>query len=126
PPDVTRIKGMAPQLYLYRKAAQAPVELLQPGSVAHARDLVQLAYKPAGRPYGVIVSVDGRGRVTRHLPVEGALAAPLLPGPAMPLSQAFELDDAPAYERFHLVAADVPFAVDDVVQAAGRSAGAAR
>jgi hypothetical protein len=32
---------------------------------------VQLAYQAAGRHFGAIVSIDGRGVVTRHLPAAG-------------------------------------------------------
>jgi hypothetical protein len=119
--DVTRIKGLAPRLLLYRKApASAAPERLLPGSVARDRDLVQLAYQAAGRGYGVIVSVDGRGLVTRHLPVTGSQAAPLETGPPAPLRQAYQLDDAPAFEVFYLVTADEPFSVDSVVEAVRR------
>jgi AcrR family transcriptional regulator len=68
--DVTRIKGSAPRLALYRKGPGG-IEALPSGSVAHGRDLVQLSYQAAGRRYGVIVSVDGNGAITRHLPGGG-------------------------------------------------------
>jgi anti-sigma factor RsiW len=119
PPDVTRVKGLVPQLVLFRRAPSG-VERLAPGSVARDHDLVQLAYQAAGRHHGVIVSVDGRGTVTRHLPATGPLAAPLKAGAPVPLPEAYELDDAPGFERFYLVTADEPFAVEDVVAAVRR------
>ena len=116
-PDTrTRIKGLTPQLLLFRKAPSSEIERLLPGTSARHHDLVQLAYQAAGRRYGVIVSIDGRGLVTRHLPAAGAQAVPLKAGlPVLP--QAYELDDAPAFERFYLVAADAPFPVESVVAA---------
>ncbi len=111
--DETRVKGMAPYLMLFRKAA-AEVERLPPAASARPHDVVQLAYQAGARRYGVIVSVDGRGVVTRHLPLEGPRAAALTPGSPVPLAQSYELDDAPGFERFVLVAADEPFAVEQV------------
>jgi hypothetical protein len=111
--DVTRVKGITPYLLLYRKAA-SDVERLPPAAVARAHDVVQLAYQAGARRYGVILSVDGRGVVTRHLPVHGTDAAPLTPGRPVALSQSYELDDAPGFERFLLVTADEPFAVAGV------------
>jgi hypothetical protein len=116
PPALVGVKGLRPHLLLFRRAPTAEIERLPPGAAARAHDLVQLAYQGAGRRYGVIVSIDGRGLVTRHLPPRGPAAAALKPG-AVALSQAYELDDAPACERFYLVAADAPFAVGEVVEA---------
>jgi hypothetical protein len=117
--DETRVKGITPYLLLYRKAA-ADVERLPPAAVARPHDVVQLAYQAGARRYGVILSVDGRGVVTRHLPVDGTQAAPLTPGTPVPLPQSYELDDAPGFERFVLVAADEPFAVAEVEGAVRR------
>jgi hypothetical protein len=117
--DVTRIKGVTPYLLVYRKAA-TDVERLPPAAVARPHDVVQLAYQAAGRRYGVIVSVDGRGVVTRHLPVAGGEAVPLRGGVPVALAQSYELDDAPGFERFVLVAADEPFGVDQVEEAVRR------
>jgi hypothetical protein len=120
PRDVTRAKGLTPQVVLYRRAA-AGIERVPTGSVAREHDLLQLAYQAAGRRHGVIVSIDGRGAVTRHLPATGPSAAPLTAGAAVPLPEAYELDDAPGFERFYLVAADEPFAVETVVDAIRRA-----
>jgi hypothetical protein len=120
--DTTRIKGGPPRLVLYRKGP-AGSEPLASGSVARARDVVQVGYQAAGRRYGVIVSVDGRGVVTRHLPVSGASAAELTAGSVV-LPQAYELDDAPRFERFYLIAADEVFPVETVLEALRRAQGA--
>jgi hypothetical protein len=111
---------MRPRLLLFRKAPAAGVERLVPGSLAHDRDLLQVVYQAAGRSHGVILSVDGRGTVTRHLPVTGMQAAPLQAGPAVPLGLAYQLDDAPGFERFYFVTADAPFAVEVVEEAVRR------
>ncbi|HZH03160.1 MAG TPA: ActD-like protein [Myxococcaceae bacterium] len=105
--EVTRDKGLAPRLSVYRQGRDRP-EPLPPGSPARARDVVQLSYRAAGRSYGVVLSVDGRGRVTAHHPGTEA-STPLEPSGEVPLPGAYELDDAPGFERFFLVTSDAPF-----------------
>ncbi|MFI4942949.1 MAG: hypothetical protein ACHP85_06785 [Burkholderiales bacterium] len=125
-PDVTRPKGgIASRLMLYRKVAAAPAEPLPDGSRARARDVVQIVYQLGAQRYGAIVSIDGRGNVTAHLPKTGGQAVALSAGAPVPLPEAYELDDAPAFERFYLVTATEPFAVEVVVAALRRQAGAA-
>ncbi len=114
--DTNRIKGLAPQLLLFRQAAGS-AEPLTSGSAARAHDVIQLAYQAAGQRYGVIVSIDGRGVVTRHLPVKGAESARLEGGSPTPLPEAYELDDAPRWECFFFVTAERPFPVERVVAA---------
>jgi len=111
----TRIKGLVPYLVVYRQTADGP-ERLGDGTHALAGDLVQVSYQAAGRSYGVIFSLDGRGVTTLHLPREGSHAAPLAAG-AVALDLAYRLDDAPRWERFYFVAARQPFAIDQVLRA---------
>ena len=118
-----RIKGLKPALVLFRKTDSGS-ETLADGAVARAGDVVRVGYRAAGRTHGVILSVDGRGVVTLHLPIRGGEAAPLRSGDAVLLDGAYELDDAPRFERFYLVTADEAFAVEPVVEAARRAAGA--
>jgi hypothetical protein len=122
-PAETRIKGLRPHLEVFRQTP-AGIESLPEGAMAHEGDLVQLTYQAAGRPFGVIVSIDGRGTVTVHHPREGGAAARLDPGEAARLSSAYRLDDAPDWERFVLVTAERPFEVASVVEAAARLAAA--
>ena len=69
----TRIKGMLvadptkPHILIHRKM-ETDTELLHSGDRAEEGDLLQLAYSPAGRAYGVIFSIDGKGLVTLHFP----------------------------------------------------------
>lgn len=119
-----RVKGLKPSLALFRKTALG-TERLEAGSALHAGDLVRVAYQAAGRPYGVIVSVDGRGGVTLHLPASGQVAARLLAGDRVLLEQAYELDDAPRWEKFYLVTGKAPFEVAPVLDAARRAAASA-
>jgi hypothetical protein len=121
-PDGDRIKGPGAVLALYRRTAGGS-ETLADGATARAGDLVRVGYRAAGRPYGVILSIDGRGIVTVHLPPAGDRAAPLDRGATVLLDGAYELDDAPQWERFYFITGDTAFRVAPVVDAAHRAAG---
>ncbi len=118
-PETTRIKGLRPQLLVYRQTPRG-AERLRPSTLARKNEVVQLAYQAAGRRYGVIASVDGRGAVTLHLPAGGKTAAALTAGKPVPLATAYRLDDAPVCEVFYFVAANGPFEVASVLEAVGR------
>ena len=117
-----RTKGLRPSLSLFRKTADGS-ETLADGDVAREGDVIRIGYHAFGRRYGVIVSVDGRGAVTRHFPERSATAAALEPSEVVLLAHAYRLDDAPAWERFFFVTADAPFPVAAVEDAARRLAG---
>jgi len=115
--ETTRMKGLEPRLVVHRKAG-GDAETLSDGATVRAHDLLQLAYVAAGQRYGVIVSLDGGGAVTRHLPAGGTDAAALDGQGATLLPNAYELDDAPTFERFVLVTSDSPFPVETALAAA--------
>ena len=125
--DGERSKGIAPHLTIHRQGT-GNAELLARGARVRPGDVLQLSVVSAGHPYGLVVSVDGRGVVTRHAPLDGTVAATLAPEGAVPLDHSYRLDDAPAFERFFLVTGGSPFAVEPVLEAFRRLAasGAAR
>lgn len=111
--DVINFKGET-SLRLFRSGAENPERLLE-GAKVKPHDVVQVAFELNGAKHLVIVSVDGAGHTTLHWPLDGKTAAP--PGfKAVP--QAFELDDAPGFERFFLVTADQPLPVPEILKAA--------
>jgi hypothetical protein len=114
----------AVKLALYRHR-DGRDERLANGARAGRGDLVQMAYVVAHAPsYGVIVSLDGGGQVTLHLPdAQAGNAPPLQTSREVRLSTSYELDDAPGFERFFLVTAPAPFPIGDVMQAARALAG---
>lgn len=116
-PEVTREKGLTPQLRLYRKLGDA-AERLPEGSGARPGDLLQLGVLAAGRPYAVVLSIDGRGQVTLHAPERAELAPRIDPSGEVALPRAYELDDAPRFERFFLVTSRQSFPVGEVLRAA--------
>lgn len=115
--EQTRLKGAHPRLLLFRKT-DAGTEVLANGARARAGDLIQIFYQAAGRSYGAIVSVDGRGTTTLHLPESGRQPAVLKQGEPVALGFAYELDDAPKWERFYLVTSNTPFDAQTVFAAA--------
>jgi hypothetical protein len=123
PDDGVRLKGAGPELVVYRKTP-AGSERLGPGALAGPGDLIRVGYRAAGRAYGVILSTDGSGNVTQHLPRSGRRAAPLEAGGTVLLDFSYELDDAPRWERFYLVTGDAPFELDPVRDAAREVAAA--
>ena len=67
----------------------------------------------------MLLSIDGAGTVTQHWPEPGRTrAAPLRVGGEVRLPSAYELDNAPAFERFFLVRADESFDVAPILEAA--------
>lgn len=120
-PEETRLKGLAPHLTVFRKTASGAEEL-RAGAAARRADVLQIGYTTGEAKYGVIFSVDGRGAITWHLPAgyqSGPRQSPVLETQGqVVLPSAYELDDAPGFERFFLVYASVPFEVGEVARAA--------
>lgn len=115
--DGVRTKG-DPILRVHRKVGDG-AELLSAGATVRAGDQLQLSYVAAGRPFGAILSIDGRGAVTVHHPARGTRAAALDSSDgAHALPFAYELDDAPGFERFFFITSDLPFDLAVAVEAA--------
>lgn len=115
--DTTRIKGLRPHVLLFRKTRDG-VEALRSGSLCRRGDVVQLAYQAAGRRYGAIFSLDGRGVVTQHLPAAGTAAVLLEAGGETALPSAYQLDDAPRFEVFYLVTSPTAFELPPLLDVA--------
>ncbi len=96
---------------IYR-ALENGTERLQAGALAQSGDRVQIVYRSGGMPYGAILSVDGRGAFTQHLPLKGEVAVPLVARDT--LDFAYELDDAPHWERFYLAVAERRFELEEL------------
>jgi hypothetical protein len=114
-----RVKGLSPRLVLFRKTEDGS-ERLEDGAAAGRGDLIRIAYQAVESSYGIIFSVDGRGTITRHLPLEGERASPLQRDGMILLDTSYELDDAPSWERFYLVTGNEPFDLAPVMWAAQR------
>jgi hypothetical protein len=113
--ETDRLKGGT--LVLFRKTPTGS-EVLGDGSGAHAGDQIRIGYRATTRFYGLILSVDGRGIVTRHFPQQGDQAAMLTTDGLVLLDHAYELDEAPGWECFYLVTGPKVFNVAPVLEAA--------
>jgi anti-sigma factor RsiW len=105
------------KLLVYRQVGAA-IEPLADGALAQAGDVLGLAYQAAGALHGVILSVDGRGAVTLHQPAHPEAGTALDRTGTINLSQGYQLDDAPAFERFVFVTGGAPIDVGAVLDAA--------
>jgi hypothetical protein len=117
PVSTERVKGLEPHLRLYRKTVEGS-EALEDGTAAKEGDLIRVGYRVIESRFGVILSVDGRGSVTLHLPQNGDRARPLKTDELVLLDVAYELDDAPRWERFYFITGTTSFDVAPVVKAA--------
>lgn len=122
-PDVTRIKGeetidmTRPNLVVYRQTGNT-IELLENGEKAKEGDLLQIAYISAGENFGVVFSIDGNGAVTLHYPEKKKQSTFLKKEKKVLLGSAYELDDAPGFERFFFITSPTPIDVDDILKKA--------
>jgi hypothetical protein len=118
PIESTRLKGQKPALLVYPKPApgEAP-RSLKDGAAVRAHALLQIAYVAAGRPHGVVLSIDGRGAATLHHPSAESGSSRLESGQVL-LPSAYELDDAPLFERFFFITSAAPIDVAQVMAAA--------
>lgn len=110
-----RLKGIQPELRVYRKRGTEAVRLFNKDSVRKS-DNLQLSYVSGGDKYGVIFSVDGRGDVTLHYPHSITNSAKIKTTGVTPLPYAYQLDDAPLFERFFLVTSEHPLNVGAIIK----------
>lgn len=107
--ESTRIKGSSfydmskPHLVIHKQVTADRIELLKNGAKAKSGDVVQLAYAVPETAFGVILSIDGSGVVTLHFPEEKSGPTALEKMKRIPLPHAYELDDAPEFERFFFI-----------------------
>jgi hypothetical protein len=113
-----RAKGLAPSLRVYRRRAEG-AQLLAHGERVAPGDVLQLGYVAPGMSHAVLLSIDGRAQVTLHSPtdVEASTKLGAAQGERL-LPSAYELDDAPGFERFVLVTSRRALRASDVVRAA--------
>lgn len=124
----TRLKGedgidmTKPNLLVYRQTKDQP-ELLKKGVVAGAGDLLQIAYVAGEQSHGVILSMDGNGVVTLHFPDGKTGTTTLEKKKKILLGSSYELDDAPAFERFFFITSQSEIDVKKVLAQAKKLAG---
>lgn len=116
-----RLKGLEPRLNVYKKIDDE-LKKLGNNAVATNNEIIQLSYVAGEMTYGVIFSIDGRGSVTLHFPENIGEPTRLDSEGEISLEHAYQLDDAPEFERFFFVASGSEIAVPDVLLAAQKLA----
>jgi anti-sigma-K factor RskA len=118
--EITRFKGSDQQLRIHRQTAEGSEELKN-GDAASEKDMILIQYQVNEETFGSILSVDGWGTISTHLPAEDKQAMQIKPAQLHTLEYAYELDDAPRWEILFFVTAPTPFQVDEVIQALKKS-----
>ncbi len=110
-----RTKGGDARIELWQKNGDS-ISMILDSATLQAGDLVQIRIHPTERCYGVVISLDGRGNWTTHLPESGTTSPMIEPGKNEFLPFSYKLDDAPRFEVFWLVMSPKPFQVDSLLQ----------
>jgi hypothetical protein len=110
-----RTKGIQPHLVAHRILGQK-AELLIEGDATRVGDRIQLSVIGGEGNYLAVFSIDGNSTVTLHYPRETESGP--WPGDNHSLPYSYELDDAPKFERFFLVAQKDPIDVDALLELA--------
>lgn len=106
--ETTTTKGMDQAILVFLQGKSGYQEI-RSGSTVKSYDSVQLAYRPGSSVYGLVFSLDGNMRLTLHHP-ESFNAPAVLGGTAQTLlPYAYQLDDAPNFERFYLAGSKESF-----------------
>lgn len=105
--EITRQKGLLPQLSVYQKNGNE-VKKLASGEAVKAGQQLRISYTASGFRYGAIFSIDGRGTLTWHFPLTptGKESFRLNPSGEQALAEGYALDDAPLYERFFFITSE--------------------
>jgi hypothetical protein len=107
-----------PHLIIHKQVAADRIELLKNGAKAKSGDLLQLAYAVPETAFGVILSIDGSGVVTLHFPEEKSGSTALEKMKKTPLPHAYELDNAPEFERFFFITSETELNASEILEKA--------
>lgn len=102
----SRIKGTKHSLYLYQQTENG-VAALKTGTKLSEGDLIQIAFNPGQKQYGLIFSIDGNQNVTNHFGSEEFESEKML-SKINYLDYSYQLDDAPEFEVFIMISGDRP------------------
>ena len=118
--DGIRTKGDVRRLRVHRVDAGTGVaSALGERDTASPGSVLQISLLPGPGTWAAVVSVDGSGQATLHLPETGDSALRIEDAVQAPHS--FQLDDAPGFERFFLVTSNRRFSLDEALALARRS-----
>ncbi|MBN2434061.1 MAG: hypothetical protein JXK07_02195 [Spirochaetes bacterium] len=107
--DVTRIKGST-SIMIYSKGEDG-VTVLQNRSTVKSGDHLQIVYQNDNNTFGAILSIDGNGNITKHLPQDGEISRSIERGSRVILQNSYVLDNAPRFEKFYFFVSKKPFQI---------------
>lgn len=106
-----------PAVLVFRKTPEGQ-EPMANWDEARPGDVLQLKFLVGDADHAVLLSVDGNHNITLHHPLNMQGETEVAPGSTVTLPRAYELDDAPEFELFILVTADLPLVPGDLMRAA--------
>lgn len=119
--DGIRTKGDAARLRIHAAKPRGNMpSLLSDSSEVRPGEVVQVSLAQGPAEWVVVLSVDGFGQITRHIPEKGdssVIASDPLAAP-----HSFQLDDSPGFERFVLFSSSQPFSIRDAERALSQNA----
>ena len=115
--DTVRLKGVKPRLRIFKRLDTGSEELVD-GAFVAPNETLQLRYLAGGYRYGAIVSIDGGGGVTLHYPANAQTSSGLAQNGEVALPYAYELDNAPKFEKFVFVLSNKPLLVSKLLDSA--------
>ena len=116
-PETVRLKGIQPDLKIYRKVRDK-IEKLKDGSKVSTNDTLQISYVSGGAKHGVIYSLDGNQQITLHFPESEEDSTKLFQSGENQLAYAYQLDNAPNFERFYFFTSNKPINVKELINQA--------
>jgi len=119
--DGIRLKGLQPHINIYQQV-EGGVKQLENDAILDEGDSLQLSYVAAGQLFGVILSIDGRGVVTQHYPLDNQSALELNVSGEFMVERSYQLDDAPKFEHFFFITSKRPFNLQEVIDIAKNNA----
>lgn len=120
PDDGIRTKGDIRRLRVHMvDAATGLASALNERDTASPGSVLQISLLPGSGTWAAVVSVDGSGQATLHVPETGDSA--MWAKDAVQAPHSFQLDDAPGFEKFLLVTSPDRFSLDEVLAVARRS-----
>ena len=104
---------------LHQRKGQKKSDWTRNGTRLKAGDFVQFAYHTTQPIFVMIVSIDGKGNVSRYIPLQQTQSVQLQPGKgSLPQKQqSVELDDSLGLERIFLLTSQNKFQFRDVEKA---------
>jgi hypothetical protein len=116
PLEETRIKGDT--RLIIQRMRDGHIDFLHDYAIAKEGDIIQISYFSENAKHGVILSIDGNLKVILHYPEYRGRPTEIQTMEVVPLSFAYQLDDAPHFERFIFITSDRPIDVDMVLERA--------